>query len=401
MPPGRLGQCFTLALLLHLLLVLVLGNTPGGTARPGEGVWGSLSVRLQGGEARDPRPGPPLPPAPPPPAERGPVGAAKSQRFGGVVRPEPAADRPAAPRQPGAARLGAWRERPGEQLEGETALPQPPAEPRPPAMASPGADTAPGPDPQPEPEPVYRPAPVPTLLERAPAPVPLTPSAIAAEPPLRAAPRPPAPRPAALERLAAPAPPTLETAGRLSQDLLSLAPPKTQELPQPTAVTRPSPTALPAVPGAESADVADSAKAAEPLSKLPNLEAPALAEPSPVPRPATPSALPLVPAPAPPLVGAPDAGSRLGHDVATPPSAAASAPPPRLNLSLPRGGEISSQGGRGLLQMLPHPPERKSKLSEGIENAARKDCREAHSDKGLLAAVPLLLDGARDKGCRW
>ena len=51
--------------------------------------------------------------------------------------------------------------------------------------------------------------------------------------------------------------------------------------------------------------------------------------------------------------------------------------------------------------MMPHPPEKKSKLAEDIEAAAKADCRKAYSGAGLLAAVPLLLDAARDKGCRW
>jgi hypothetical protein len=76
---------------------------------------------------------------------------------------------------------------------------------------------------------------------------------------------------------------------------------------------------------------------------------------------------------------------------------------PKLNLELPRpfGGVGPTQGSRGLLPLLPAPPERKSKLSEGIEKAARPDCRSAHSDKGLLAVVPLAADAVSDKGCRW
>jgi hypothetical protein len=104
---------------------------------------------------------------------------------------------------------------------------------------------------------------------------------------------------------------------------------------------------------------------------------------------------------APAAPGAPDAGARVGHDVATAPSLPASAP--RLNLELvrPRGGMISSQGSRGLLQMLPHPPETQSKLARDIEKAAKADCRQAYNRMGLLAVVPLAVDAARDKGCRW
>ena len=99
--------------------------------------------------------------------------------------------------------------------------------------------------------------------------------------------------------------------------------------------------------------------------------------------------------------GAPEAGAQRGRDVPTPPSLASSAP--RLNLNLPtaRGGELSSMGSRGALQLMPRPPEVKSKLAEDIEKAARADCRKAYAGSGLLALGSLAVDAARDKGCRW
>jgi hypothetical protein len=45
-----MAPCLTLALLSHLLRVLVFGNPPGSSARPGQGVWGALNVRLGGGD---------------------------------------------------------------------------------------------------------------------------------------------------------------------------------------------------------------------------------------------------------------------------------------------------------------------------------------------------------------
>lgn len=102
-----------------------------------------------------------------------------------------------------------------------------------------------------------------------------------------------------------------------------------------------------------------------------------------------------------PRSGTPDAGARAGADVATRPSAPASAP---LNLALPRsaGGELSRQGSRGVLNLLPPPPERKSKLAEAIEKTAKKDCREAYAGMGILAVVPLAIDAAKNKdNCRW
>ncbi|NCT85360.1 MAG: hypothetical protein GXC94_19585, partial [Comamonadaceae bacterium] len=99
--------------------------------------------------------------------------------------------------------------------------------------------------------------------------------------------------------------------------------------------------------------------------------------------------------------GSPDAGSRLGADLALPPSAAASAARAPLNLSLPRRGDIAARRGPGLIDLLPQPPERKSKLEQSIEEAANKDCRKAYSNAGILAAVPLAIDAARGKGCKW
>lgn len=99
--------------------------------------------------------------------------------------------------------------------------------------------------------------------------------------------------------------------------------------------------------------------------------------------------------------GAPDAGVRVGHDVATAPSASASAPPPPLNLSLPRANAASVRRGPGMLELLAAPPDTKSKLEKALSEAERNDCRRAHADKGLLGALPLALDSARGKGCKW
>ena len=96
-----------------------------------------------------------------------------------------------------------------------------------------------------------------------------------------------------------------------------------------------------------------------------------------------------------------DAGARVGHDVATAPSLPASAPRLNLDLVRPRGGLVSPMGARGLLPVLPHPPEQPSKLARDIGKAALPDCRKAYGEMGLLAVVPLVADAVRDKGCRW
>jgi hypothetical protein len=131
----------------------------------------------------------------------------------------------------------------------------------------------------------------------------------------------------------------------------------------------------------------------------------AAAPEAPVPATALPAAAPAAVAPAAAgsrsVPGAPDAGSRVGHDVATAPSQPPSAPRLNLDLVRPRGGPISAQGSRGLLPMMPVPPDTRSKLADDLKNAAKPDCRTAYAGMGVLAAVPLAADALRDKGCRW
>jgi hypothetical protein len=125
---------------------------------------------------------------------------------------------------------------------------------------------------------------------------------------------------------------------------------------------------------------------------------PAPAGATPAARTPAPGTSPTAPRTAP---ASPLAGPQLGHDIATPPSAPASGAPLDLNLPRARAPELPNRGSRGPLNLLPPPPERKSKLAEEIEKAKREDCRTAHADKGLLAVVPLVADTVRDKGCKW
>jgi hypothetical protein len=62
---------------------------------------------------------------------------------------------------------------------------------------------------------------------------------------------------------------------------------------------------------------------------------------------------------------------------------------------------MASTGQRGVLSLLPPPPERKSKLGDDIDKAGKPDCRTAYAQNGLLAVIPLAVDAARDKGCKW
>jgi len=99
-----------------------------------------------------------------------------------------------------------------------------------------------------------------------------------------------------------------------------------------------------------------------------------------------------------------DAGPQVGHDVATAPSSPASAPRLNLELARPRGGQLSRQGGAGVLPLLPRPPELPDKLSRDIDKAAKADCRTAYQGLGLLAVVPLAADalgGGKGSACKW
>ena len=124
---------------------------------------------------------------------------------------------------------------------------------------------------------------------------------------------------------------------------------------------------------------------------------------------AAPAGPPLAQMPAAPAAparatGRPDAGPLAGHDVATAPSAPASAPRLNLELARPRGGELSRQSSAGVLPLLSRPPELPDKLARDIDKAAKADCRKAYQGMGLLAVVPLAADALRsgkDSGCKW
>ena len=364
LPPSRLEPCIALALLLHIWLVLVLGSAPGGSARPGDGVWGRvggvIDVRLNGLLGGDAAPHPSALPPQAAPTKTGPVGSAKQERFGGAVRsPEP---EPAEPTPPGAARIGRWNAQAGD-VEANTppnrvtALPTEAL--RPAVLPSAGAaNLALQPMPAAPPTPVLVPV-------RAAVPVPL-----------------PAP---IIERLPEPVAAAIATPVAAPAPDAEVPLPRVEATPAPTPVPAPAPPTSPAAtaPTPAPAPAATATSTTSTTSTTPS----ASASPS----------LATAPAPA----GSPDAGSRLGRDVATPASTPPTAAREPLNLALPRGAAVSRSGGSGLLQLMPHPPERKSKLEESVDAAAKADCRKAYAGAGLLAAVPLLIDAARDKGCRW
>ena len=322
---SRLTHCLLLALLLHVWLLLMLGNAPPGTAPPGLGVWGALNVTLRG-----PAQGAPGAVATPPAEPAGPPGAAATPRFGGAVRAPSAQPLPA----------------PGAALRGDLAA---------------------------------TPAPSPAL-----APLQSTAADRAAEP---ARPRLPPALPGAAALLPLPTSPTSPTLPTLP------APP--------AAVAAPAVPADPAPAAPALRQVAPMAAAALPVQALAPVQGLPAQAPVGLPSlPAAPTGMPLAALPA----GRPDAGPQVGHDLATAPSAAASAPRLNLELARPRGGELSRLGGAGVLPLLPRPPELPDKLARDIDKSAKADCRKAYQGLGLLAVVPLAVDAARggkDGACKW
>jgi hypothetical protein len=102
-----------------------------------------------------------------------------------------------------------------------------------------------------------------------------------------------------------------------------------------------------------------------------------------------------------PQPGSPDAGAQRGRDVATPPSAPASAPRLNLDLSISQRGPVASSRSRALLEIAPNPPELKTRLQKEMEKALREDCRKAYAENGLLALGGIALDALRAKGCKF
>lgn len=409
---ATMKRCLLLALLLHVWLVLMLGNAPGGTAAPGQGVAGTLNITLQGPET----PGATEVSAPPVPAvPEGAAGNATLPRWGGAVREQAVV----VPATPGAAQLGRWSATP-QPADAPEAPPPPPGRvveerAQPAATAVLQAPPARGPAAAPALPALAPEAAAPALPQLA------TPLEAPTALPVPAALPTPQSAPPAERRLATPAARALPALGAAlpSAPTVPAAPvllPSAAGLPLPETITprlqrtaRPEAAELPAL-----APAAAVVPEAPPLAPAPAMPAPPALQPlARTPQPAslpsavlapgaTPAATPSLP-PAAFTPGAPDAGSRLGVDVATPPAAAASVPP-RLNLQLarPRGGELSRGRSGGVLPLLPRPPEVDEKLGRDIAKAAKPDCKDAYRSAGLLGALPLAAQALKaDSGCKW
>jgi hypothetical protein len=106
--------------------------------------------------------------------------------------------------------------------------------------------------------------------------------------------------------------------------------------------------------------------------------------------------------------GAPDVDEevfRSRRDVVAPTTEPGGAPGITAESLRGRTREIAREGSgtSGVLNVVPPPPpqERKDTLAEGIAKAAKPDCRTAYAGMGLLAVVPLVASSVGNGGCRW
>ena len=458
-----LMRCLVLALLLHGLVIAIFGTAPGGSLREGDSLWGAIEVRLGGvgpanspgnadvplpytgpvGRAAEPRWGgevrqaPPRPSPEPGAAELGtwnPVPALPLAREPAPSLPQAAEPAPVAAPQPTLTRpepkAPERRDEPAARATTAPPMLDPPARPAPEPAALPSTAPRLAPTetleapvlerpkeslreiarPQPAPE-LPKPAAPPAPQREEPAPAPAR--------PVITAPASPVPPPAPIERLpavaapvpspipvevpAAPVSPAVQAP--VETPLRAPAAPERVTTPEPTPAPAPAAQAVPVPPPVTPAPAPAAVKSpatTEPAdnggrSTAPATQATRDAEPAPAQR----SPAPASDGQARPAAGNPDAGARIGSDRATPPTAPASAP--TLNLELPRarGALPSTLGTRGVLNLVPPPPERKSKLAEDIEKAGKTDCRTAYNGMGPLAVVPLAIDAVRNGGCKW
>ena len=66
-----------------------------------------------------------------------------------------------------------------------------------------------------------------------------------------------------------------------------------------------------------------------------------------------------------------------------------------------RARELARSSSRGLLPAPALPEERKSKEALAIEKALKADCRTAYAHMGLLAVAPLVWDSIAEGKCKW
>ncbi|HSS71240.1 MAG TPA: hypothetical protein VLQ46_11410 [Casimicrobiaceae bacterium] len=389
--PPTLTQFVLLSMLLHVLVVVLIGNAPGTGARRGDGTWwGPLDVTLR-------QLVPELTQGP-----RAAPGVEERARAPALLRrpslepqpieeraPEPETASPSAPMrvEPAPTELAPVEPLPRLDIEREIAPP----------LAIPPREVPVGPT-----APIERLAP--PKIEREAAPpvelpprevplVPETPIERIGPPPIERSVAPPVELPPREVPVVREAPVERIAPRSLERELAPPAP----------AISRPaaSPT-----PEREAAPP----RHAAPETTAPPVERPAGATTAPQSAPAaTPARPQAAPAEERLRFGTPPAPPeeeifKQRPDVVTPPSEPGGVQHIDRDAARERAREIASgrTGSRGVFNLpLPVPPEKKTKEAIAIEKAARPDCREAYSGMGLLAVPVLVANAITDSGCKW
>lgn len=436
-----LDQFVLLSLMLHVLVIVLFGDTSGGGARRGEKLWGALTVTVQ--SLLPDRNAQLKSDAEKAVLQRSATGIrstpdAPKTDTSGSDTPAPAevvtpAEEPMAPMPPSLFEIPPLIAIDVDKPVKEFVVPKASLDraPSPSAPTSLNPPIAPVPREMPPvvatPEPIASPK-----IERVLAtPIPLVPLV---EPTPReeaiSAPAPALPIPAPPTRQVEPLP---KTEREIVRPVVAAPEPKPRDVIQPPA---------PTVPAAPVAPVATPRPEPE---RVQTIAPPAEVKPREIP-----AAVPSAPAPAAPSAPQPAEAARtpqIEREVATPtaPPAANKAAPTRAptatpgapstsnadgDLVKPRGDAIAPSittpapgktpgidldavrrrareiGGSGPRTVFPFPvapqPIPKTKVQEAFDKALKKkDCRDAYADLGLAAVVPLVLSAVREDGCKW
>ena len=366
-------QCVVLSMLLHVWIIVLFGTTTYGGSRRDRDFGNALDVTLRAltGEL-----GPGFRFAPG--VDTGSPGTALLPRAGGAAP---------APR-------GRDLARPRDKPAPHEAPPPAPA----PATAPPAAEPLPrlnldAPEVVDKP---YVPAPPPSIEREVAAPVPATPRETVPPAPVERTVSPPLEGNSAPAALPEPTPaPRIEIE---TEPAPPIAAPEPVARPEPVTPRAPRELAPPAPAPAPRSVPSESAP--RPSERIAPERAP---EVRPLPRT---DALPTESTPR-LRFGAPEPDEDMFKprgDVVTPSTEPGTAPRLDLDEAKKRAARAvvrEGSGSRGLLPIVPPPPERESKEARALEKAAKPDCRNAYANMGLLAAVPLVASAIGDGGCRW
>ncbi|MEO8346176.1 MAG: hypothetical protein ABI607_10815 [Betaproteobacteria bacterium] len=456
--PPPLLQFVFLSMLLHLLLVVMFGTSTQGGARRGDGLLGSLDVTLRnlaseqgsgftlapGAESNIPgaallrrqEGSPPSPVAPTPSVRHDAASPIAPSAPPGFAAPEPAimAAPSAAPAGESAPDISlSVRPPPSESLpkldlnapaevDKPIAVPSASSPVAPPPVNTPPVATPPRERIPPPTPPLERIAPAkiePQLvppIELRPREAPVAPAKEEHEPAAPEEVRPrdlPLPLAAPLERIATPQIERQLQPQFAPQLAPSITPPTTPPVELPAPRKSPAEVAPPVrdAPRIER----EAAPASQPLPRSDAVEA------APAKERATPTVVAPGKTPAPPArsdtapagelprlrLGAPNVDDEVFRSRRDGPATGTDASPALPGITgeamRKRVREIASEGSgtRGVLNLVPPPPERKDKLAEDIAKAAKPDCRTAYAGLGLLAVVPLVASSVGNGGCNW